>query len=343
MSTMMRELLRERDETPPLGGILPRAVTRDSIVVAQHIREGRFQRALALIAGLSSVLGGMEVALEHYRGSYGQRIMYTPVLLTPLLLVAGVGGALSGRVARTLLPLVSLVTMLDGVIGFLTHIRGVARKPGGWRIPIFNVIMGPPVFAPLLFGLSGFLGLMASLLRREDDLKDGLLDDHARLFLSRRRRPRPAWLGLLRHDIERGVIVVEQDVREGRFQQGMALATALLALFNGVEASYSHYKNNFQYAVEWLPIALTPVVMLAGFGAMASRTVARTLLPLASLAAAITGSLGFYYHARGVLKRPGSLRDPLHNLMYGPPVFAPLLFAATGMLGLLASMLRRAR
>ena len=32
---------------------------------------------------------------------------------------------------------------------------------------------------------------------------------------------------------------------------------------------------------------------------------------------------------------------PFYNLMYGPPVFAPLLFAAAGFLGLLASLLRR--
>ena len=38
----------------------------------------------------------------------------------------------------------------------------------------------------------------------------------------------------------------------------------------------------------------------------------------------------------------GVLGYPLYNLMYGPPVFAPLLFAASGFLGLLASLLRRA-
>jgi hypothetical protein len=33
--------------------------------------------------------------------------------------------------------------------------------------PIYNIIYGPPIFAPLLFAASGFLGLVASLLRRE--------------------------------------------------------------------------------------------------------------------------------------------------------------------------------
>jgi len=45
---------------------------------------------------------------------------------------------------------------------------------------------------------------------------------------------------------------------------------------------------------------------------------------------------------RGMLRRAGGLRYPLYQLMYGPPAFAPLLFSASGFLGLLASLLRRA-
>src|SRR6185437_11887131 len=86
-----------REETPlrELRAVLPRTLTREGIVVEQHIREGRFQRSLSLLAGLSSILGGLEVLYEHYRGSYSQRIMYSPVLLSPALLVAGIWGALS--------------------------------------------------------------------------------------------------------------------------------------------------------------------------------------------------------------------------------------------------------
>ena len=327
----------EQAETPwrELRAVLPQAITREGIVVEQHIREGRFQRSLSLLAGLSSILGGLEVLYEHYIGSYSQRIMYSPVLLSPALLVAGIWGALSRRAARTVLPVVSLLQMLDGLVGFFFHIRGVHRKPGGWRIPIFNVVMGPPIFAPLLLALSGFLGLLASLLRREDD--------PAHTLLAGLPRPRPAWLGILPRAIRREGIALEQDVREGRFQRGMGVATALLALFNGVESLYSHYKNNFTYRVEWLPILLTPIIAVAGIGTIWSRTIARTLLPVSSLAAALTGALGFFYHARGIARRPGGLKTPVYNTIYGPPIFAPLLFAATGMLGLLASLLRRAK
>jgi hypothetical protein len=59
--------------------------------------------------------------------------------------------------------------------------------------------------------------------------------------------------------------------------------------------------------------------------------------------ALLSGAVGFFYHARGVLRRPGGVKLPLYNILYGPPIFAPLLYAATGFLGLLASLLRRAK
>lgn len=315
--------------------LLPRKVTREGIVVEQHIREGRFQRSLSLITAFSSLLAGLEVTYEHYIGSYGQQIMYTPVIISPILTIASIWAVFSRKVARTVLPIVSLITLLDGVIGFYMHVRGIARKPGGWRIPIYNVIMGPPVFAPLLFGLSGFLGFIASLLRREDDPQHTTLPGIP--------RPIPAWLGWLPRGIEREGVIFEQDVREGRFQRVLGVATAISAFFSGIESLYSHYKNNFTYPSQWTPILLTPVLMIAGIGTVWSRTIARTLLPIASVLALLDGGIGCLYHIRGILRRPGGLKKPFYNLIYGPPVFAPLLFAASGFLGVLASLLRRAK
>ena len=73
--------------------------------LANHIREGRFQRSLALLTAATSVFSGLEVAYEHYRGSYSRRVMYTPVILSGVLAVAGVAAFFSRRAARTVLPL----------------------------------------------------------------------------------------------------------------------------------------------------------------------------------------------------------------------------------------------
>jgi len=77
------------------------------------------------------------------------------------------GAVWNPRVAQTWLPALSAVAMVDGMVGFGYHARGVLRRPGGLKKPIYNIIYGPPLFAPLLFAASGFLGLLASLLRRE--------------------------------------------------------------------------------------------------------------------------------------------------------------------------------
>ena len=311
--------------------MLPRKITHEGIVLEHHIREGKFQRSLSLITAFSSLLGGLEVTYEHYIGSYSQRIMYTPVFISVALVFASIWGVFNRWAARVLLPIVSLITIVDGIAGFIFHIRGIHRKPGGWRIPIFNIVMGPPLLAPILFATSGFLGLIASMLRREDDPRHTLLPGIP--------RPHSMWLP---YKITREGIIIEQDVREGRFQRVMGVATAISAFCSGAESLYSHYKNGFTYRIEWTPIILTPFVIFAGLGTVWSRAIARTLLPVASALALLNGTLGFYYHVRGVLRRPGGLKLPLYNILYGPPIFAPLLFAATGFLGLLASLLRRA-
>lgn len=303
----------------------------DTAVLDQYVREGRFQRSLALITALSSLLSGLEVSYEHYQGSYSQQVMWTPVLISAGLTVTAISAVFSRLVARTVLPVLSLLTVIDGTVGFYFHIRGVARKPGGWRIPVMNVIMGPPVFAPLLFALSGYLGLITAALRREGD-------DPGRRFAL----PLASLLTLLPRGISREGLALEQHVREGRFQRNLAAVAGVSALFSGVEALYSHYKNNFTYRkTQWSPILLTPLMLIAGLGTIWSRQIARTLLPVASLLCLINGTLGFFLHARGVLRRPGGAKHPVYNVIYGPPIFAPLLFAASGFMGLLASLLRR--
>lgn len=299
-----------------------------------RIREGRFQRSLALLTAATSVFSGLEVAYEHYRGSYSRRVMYTPVILSGVLAAAGIAAFFSRRAARTVLRLAAAVTLVDAGVGFYFHVRGIQRKPGGWRLPMTNMIMGPPIFAPLLFGTSAYLGLIASYLQREDakDIEQGS------------RSGEDTWLARLLPPREgRELISEEQDIREGAFQRQVAIITGVSALLSGFEAYYSHYKNNFRYAVQWTPIAIAPLVAAASFAAIRSRRVATTALPAISAVAAADSAIGFYYHARGVLRRPGGTKHLIYNIIYGPPIFAPLLFGAAGMLGILASLLRRRR
>jgi len=116
---------------------------------------------------VSALSLGVEVYLEHYRGSFGDKWMWTPIALTPPLVAAGLAGAFSERAAQGALPLASAAFALNGVVGVLTHIRGVARRPGGFQEPLYNLVMGPPVLAPGSLTMVGGLGLLAAGLRRE--------------------------------------------------------------------------------------------------------------------------------------------------------------------------------
>jgi len=299
-----------------------------------RIREGRFQRSLALLTVATSVFSGLEVAYEHYRGSYSRRVMYTPVILSGVLAIAGIAAFFSRRAARKVLRLAAAVTLIDAAIGFYFHIRGIHRKPGGWRLPMTNMIMGPPIFAPLLFGTSAYLGLIASYLQREN----------AKEFERGDRGGTDTWLArLLPPHQARELISEEQDIREGAFQRQVAVVTGVSALLSGFEAFYSHYKNNFRYAVQWTPIVIAPLLAAASFAAVRSRRAATRALPAISVVAAVDSAIGFFYHARGILRRPGGAKHIVYNIIYGPPIFAPLLFGAAGMLGILASLLRRNR
>ncbi len=303
---------------------------QDIARVANAIREGRFQRSLSLLTAVTSIVSGLEVAYEHYRGSYSRRVMYTPVILSILLAMAGFAGFFSCWAARTVLRLIAIVTLVDAAVGLYFHVRGIYRKPGGWRLPMTNIIMGPPIFAPLLFGTSAYLGLIASYLQREENMGHASTSGE------------DGWLARLLPDgASRELMSDEQDIREGKFQRQVAIVTGISALLSGFEAYYSHYKNNFRYWVQWTPIVIAPVLAGVAFVSVRSRRLATTALPALSVLAGADAAVGFFYHARGVLRRPGGRKHLLYNIMYGPPIFAPLLFGAAGMLGVLASLLRR--
>ena len=133
----------------------------------ENIREGRLQRMLALATAFSAPALGLEIYLEHYKGSFGDKWMWTPIWLTPPLTAAGVAGFLSARAARTALPLVGALYALDGLAGVYTHLRGVQKRPGGLREAHYNLVMGPPLLAPGSLALVGGMGVVAAIVKRE--------------------------------------------------------------------------------------------------------------------------------------------------------------------------------
>jgi hypothetical protein len=133
----------------------------------ENIRAGRMQRLLSLSTALSAPPLAFEIYLEHYKGSFGDKWMWAPIAVTPPLTAAGIAGYFSERAAKTWLPALSALYALNGAIGVITHLRGIQRRPGGFREPTYNMVMGPPPLAPGSLALVGAMGVVAALVRRE--------------------------------------------------------------------------------------------------------------------------------------------------------------------------------
>ena len=303
-----------------LARSLPWPLREPAETAIDHIQQGTFQRSMSLLVAGTSVVSGLEVAYEHYKGSYSNPVMYSPVILSGVLATAAVAGFFSRVAARTFLRYASYITLADGVIGFGFHIRGIARKPGGWRLPITNIVMGPPIFAPLLFGTSAYLGVIASYLQREEDF--GLR--------GRARGIRALAQKRFSQRYPHGTLSAASLRSGGSGNAGVGCGELVFALQGQLQIPRTVVAHP-AYAADALRYARFPQEQAYR---EYSAAVASALLML-------NGTIGVGYHLRGILQRPGGKKKPLYNILYGPPIFAPMLFAACGLLGMLAYLMRR--
>ena len=133
----------------------------------RNVETGRFERSLAGLTAVGSIVTAGEIFFEHDKASFGNKWMWAPIVLGPVGAAAGIAGVFSRRAAKTLLPLASATIIANGVQGTWLHARGIGQKPGGWKNLPYNLEMGPPLLAPLLVTMVGGMGLLAAILRRE--------------------------------------------------------------------------------------------------------------------------------------------------------------------------------
>ena len=163
----MRRVNKKGVESSGLVSLGEATYVIDQIV--KDIQHGTFERSLSGLTALAATITTAEIFFEHYRASFGNKWMWSPIIVTPPVVVAGVMGVFSRKWAKTVLPVTAIIYTADGLLGEYFHIRGVARKPGGWRLASYNVPMGPPIAAPGLMTLVGGMGLLAAILRREEE------------------------------------------------------------------------------------------------------------------------------------------------------------------------------
>jgi hypothetical protein len=141
-----------------------------------------------------------------------------------------------------------------------------------------------------------------------------------------------AGLGLL--------ILVAEHADAGARGRLIELLAGLGLLGNFVLCLLDHAQNGFWAPAEWLSVAAGAVgglSLCAASSAREERESERRFLWTVVTAMAAVGAIGAALHLRGLFSM--TPRPLLERLQYGPPVFAPMLFAdlaALGALGLLA-------
>jgi hypothetical protein len=255
----------------------------------------RLNRAAGLLA--TSVLADSSV--EHYRGSFKNKAMFTPLAVSALTLATSIHGTADMRpVAHRLRDATYLLAAATGLIGTGFHIYNVGKKVGGisWQ----NLFYGAPLGAPMAILLSGLVGFCSERVREN---APGI---------------RPEIFGL---------------------PAGRAMAAVVGAGLVGTagEAGLLHFRGAYHNPFMMLPVTLPPLgaIFLASAAAGGPRRGHRFARWWMRLLAAM-GFAGVGFHAYGVSRNMGGWRNWSQNVLNGPPLPAPPSFAGLALAGLAA-------
>lgn len=275
----------------PVGGLSNRATVK-----AAH----RLNRSSATLA--ASVL--FDSAIEHYRGSFHNKAMFTPLVSSTLSLIASAHGASdhtpSGHKAR---HAVFAIAGATGLIGTGFHLYNVVKQPGGfsWQ----NLFYGAPLGAPAAIGLSGLMGLLAERVRDTPPGKD------------------PTLMGFT----------------AGRF---VGLATAIGLIGTTGEAGLLHFRGAYHNPVMYVPVTLPPIgAALLANAALGKSDHPQPLTRAWLGMLAVMGVAGSGFHIYGVHRNMAGWRNWRQNALNGPPIPAPPSFTGLALAGLAALGLLR--
>lgn len=278
-----RHVVERRSHTPS-------ALRADTVRAAR-----RLNRASGVLA--FSVLA--DSAVEHYRGRFENRAMYTPLVVSSLSLLASLHGTADPRRgAHRVRDTVYALAAATGVAGVLFHTYNVGKRPGGFSW--LNFFYAAPIGAPGAISLSGLLGFAAERVR---DNPPG-------------RKPR--MLGMA---------------------AGRALAGIVSAGLAGTvgEVGLLHFRGAFQNPAMFVPVTMPPIAAgLLAAGAATPRSRKRPLTRLWLRLTALMGFAGVAFHAYGVQRMMGGWRNWSQNAIDGPPLPAPPSFTGLALAGLAA-------
>ncbi len=256
---------------------------------ARRLNRASFMLALSVL---------LDSAVEHYRGGFHNKAMYTPLAVSALAVGVSVHGtADKRRGARWLRDGSYVVAAAAGVVGTGFHLYNVLKRPG--RLVWQNLFYGAPLGAPGAILLSGLLGVYSERLREQE-----------------------------------GVAPTVFGLPAGRT---LALLTGAGLLGTSVEAGLLHFRGAYHNPFMFAPVTVPPVgAALLGATALGpagrNRWLTRWWMRLTTL----LGFAGVGFHAYGVSRNMGGWRNWSQNVLNGPPLPAPPSFTGLAMAGLAA-------
>lgn len=255
----------------------------------------RLNRAAGMIAG--SVLA--DSAMEHYRGDFHNRAMWTPIVSAALSVAVSIHGNTDRRSgAHRGRDLVYAAAGLTGVIGTGFHLYNITKKPGGlcWQ----NLFYSAPIGAPAALSLSGLMG-----------------------FLSERVRAN----------------VPGTQPKVAGYSAGRAVAALTGASLLGTvgEAGLLHFRGAYHNPFMLLPVSVPPVAAaLLANAAIGRSGVRRRFARWWLRTTTVMGIAGVAFHAYGVSRSMGGFRNWRQTVFTGPPLPAPPSFSGLALAGLAA-------
>jgi hypothetical protein len=254
----------------------------------------RLNRASGILA--LSVLA--DSGVEHYRGSFENKAMFTPLVMSALSLAVSAHGTADNRPdAHRMRDAVYAAAALTGVAGTGFHVYNVLKRPG--RLSWQNLFYGAPLGAPMAILLSGLLGVYSERLRDDNNTT-------------------PKVFGL----------------PAGR---ALAALSGAGLLGTAGEAGLLHFRGAYHNPFMYAPVTIPPVAAgllgtaAAGFSGR-TRWLTRWWLRLTAL----LGFAGAGFHAYGVSRNMGGWRNWRQTVLNGPPLPAPPSFTGLALAGLAA-------
>jgi hypothetical protein len=266
-----------------------------TVVAARRLNRAAGTLALSVLA---------DSGIEHYRGSFRNKAMFTPLIVSAVTLGISIHGVADQRPrAHLVRDATYVLSAATGLIGTGFHFYNVAKTTGGlsWQ----NLFYKAPLGAPMAILLSGLIGYCSERVR----------------------------------DTPHGTTPTIFDLPAGRTMAAV-ISGGLLGTTG--EVALLHFRGAFHNPFMMLPVTLPPIG--AALLARAAAPGAGRAHPFTHWWMRLLTAMGFAgvgFHAYGVSRNMGGWRNWSQNVLNGPPLPAPPSFAGLALAALAALGLMR--